>query len=330
MRFILWAFALFLPLSGFSQDTLANRFEIVAWWGPEDAFLYRIEKIKEVFKNGERTEYDSSTSEVLFEVLDSTESGYLLGWTYQSNLFEGQGVMPKLPDSILAKLNDADKSTPSSFIYKTDEVGSFTGIENSAEIRLSLLSKLAIIEDMYADQKEREVFQKVLAPIKGILTSEQGIEQLIGRELQLFHMLFGIALDSGSSIEYDDQLPNLFGGAPIPAKSRLTQTSMDTLAGTFVVINETTPQEKAVKKLMQEFMVKVAPDKKEAKKAVSKMDIQMLNRHAYEMYYGYYLPKSINSVQRIEINLDGESNLRFNRLRIYMPDEAGVSEETPE
>lgn len=313
--------ALILPVSSFAQDTLANRFEIVAWWSKDDAFLYRIEKIKEVYKNGEQTEYDSSASEVLFEVLDSTENSYRLGWTYQTNLFEGQGVLPKLPDSILVKLIDDEKSTPSSFIYKTDEVGSFIGMENASEIKMSILSKLAIVEDMYADQKEREVFQKIMSPIKDMLTSEEGIEQLIGRELQLFHMLYGIALDSGSSIDYDDQLPNLFGGAPIPAKSRLTQTSMDTLAGTFVVINETTPQEKAVKKLMQEFMMKVAPDKKEAKKAVSKMDIQLLNRHTYEMYYGYYLPKSINSVQRIAITLNGETSIRYNRLRIYLPEE---------
>lgn len=328
MRSILWAMALLFPLASLAQDTLGTRFEIVAWWSPNDAYLYRVEKIKEVYKNGERTTYDSSAAEVLFEVLDSTETEYRLGWTYQTALFEGHGFMTKLPDSIVAKLTVPDAAGPTGIVYKTDEVGSLLSIENASEIRMTMLSKLAVIEDMYSDQKQREAFQKIMAPIKDIYTSDAGIEQLVAKELQLFHMLFGVAIDSGSTIDYDDQLANLFGGDPIPAKARLIQTTMDTAAGTFTVINELVPNEKAIKKLLQEVMGKLTENKKEAKQAVKKMNMQMFNRHEIEMYYGYYLPKSIQSEQRFEVQMPGDHSVRINRLRIYMPETAST-EETP-
>lgn len=315
-----------LPLFSLAQEGIPPKFEIVAWWSPEDAFLYRIEKIKEVYKNGVRSEYDSSAAEILFEVLDSTETNYRLGWTYQESLMGNDGFLSKLPDTILAKLSASQETDPASFIYQTDDVGSLIGIENLAEIRLAMLSKLAIIEDMYSDQKQRDVFRNIMSPLKDAFTSDEGIQQLVAKELQLFHMFYGLAIDSGSVFEYDDQVANLFGGAPIPAKSKVIQTVMDTALGTFTIINEVVPQEKALKQMMGDFVVKVSPDLKEAKKAFKKMEVQMLNRHEVEMYYGYYLPKSINSVQRVEVRLKDEHSLRIERLRIFMPDQSESSE----
>jgi hypothetical protein len=44
------------------------------------------------------------------------------------------------------------------------------------------------------------------------------------------------------------------------------------------------------------------------------------------MYYGYYLPKSIQSEQRLEVKMPGDHSVRIDRIRIYMPETASTEE----
>lgn len=302
---------------GQSEEQASSKdFEIVAYWGPGESYLYQIEKITTSYQNGKLQKSDTTQYEALFEVLDSTETHYELAWTVIGTSLN----QLSLPDSILQKLSSlANKEL--SYVYRTDELGSFLELTNHAEVRMAMLEQFAVIEDMFSEPAERQKFINTLAPFKDLLVSNEGIEALVAKELQLFHMLYGLAIDSGEFFDYDEALPNLFGGDPITGKGKLYHTTIDTSEGRFTVINEMRTDPKSTKAFLKQALPVMVPNlanEKGFKKILKNSSIQIIDHQVYELYYGYYLPHLIQSERKTELTLPSDQRIKIEQLNIRL------------
>jgi hypothetical protein len=310
---------LFVPVFSWGQleeQSSSKDFEIVAYWGPDESYLYQIEKITTTYLNGQLQKTDTAIYEALFEVIDSTETHYELAWTVMGSSLQ----QLSLPDTILQKLSSlANKEL--GYVYRTDEVGSFLALTNHAEVRLAMLEQFAVIEDMFSEPAERQKFINTLAPFKDLLVSNEGIEALVAKELQLFHLLYGLAVDSGEHFDYDEALPNLFGGAPITGKGKLYHTTTDTSEGRFTMINEMRTDPKSTKAFLKQalpIMVPTIANNKDFKKVLKKSSIQIIDRQVFELYYGYCLPHLIQSERKTELVLPTEQRIKIEQLNIRL------------
>lgn len=298
------------------EQASSKGFEIVAYWGPDESYLYQIEKITTTYLNGQLQKTDTTLYEAIFEALDSAESQYELAWTVLGTSLN----QLSLPDTILQKLSTL-ASKELSYVYRTDEVGSFLELTNHAEVRLSMLEQFAVIEDMFSEPAERQKFINTLAPFKDLLVSNEGIEALVAKELQLFHLLYGMAIDSGELFEYDELLPNLMGGDPIKGKGKLYHTTTDTTEGRFTVINEMRTDPKSTKAFLKQALPVLVPNlanEKGFKKVLKNSSIQIIDRQVYELYYGYYLPHLIQSERKTELVLPSEQRIKIEQLNIRL------------
>ena len=67
-----------------APDTTAVPF--VAYWAIGDSYNFRITKIKKKWINKKQVRDDSSSYIANFQVLDSTENGYTIQWSFKTNL----------------------------------------------------------------------------------------------------------------------------------------------------------------------------------------------------------------------------------------------------
>jgi hypothetical protein len=231
-------------------------------------------------------------------------------------------VLPQLslPDSIQRKLREMT-AEPISYVYRTDELGAFESLLNQSEVRLELLKQFAVLEDEFSEQADRDQFSAVLAPFKQVILSDAGIEQLVAKELNFFHLLYGMGMDSGEHFYYDEQYPNLIGGNPILGKGHLYQTLVDTAEGRFTVVNEVVTDPKSTKEFMKQAIPVLLPnmkDSKDFKKVFKNSRMQISDRQVYDFYYGYYLPHIITTERRTEIFLPNEKRVQIEQLNLYL------------
>ncbi len=302
---------------GQAQEQAASKaFQIIAYWGPNESYLYQIEKITTSYQNGKLQKTDTTIYEALFEVLDSTETHYELAWTVMGTSLN----QLSLPDTILQKLSSL-ASKELSYVYRTDDVGSFLELTNHAEVRMAMLEQFAVIEDMFSQPADRQKFISALGPFKDLLVSNQGIESLVAKELQLFHLLFGMAIDSGELFEYDELLPNLMGGDPIKGKGKLYHTTTDTTEGRFTIVNEMRTDPKSTKAFLKQALPVLVPNlanEKAFKKILKNSSIQIIDHQVYELYYGYYLPHLIQSERKTELTLPSDQRIKIEQLNIRL------------
>lgn len=283
---------LLLPTMLRAQEEVAE-FPVIAYWSTGDAFFYEITKSSSRWENGERLRHDSSTYTALFEVLDSTENSYELAWTPQAQNASMSNW--QLPDSIINRLQ---QSSDAAFYvaYSTDELGSLNQIHNISDIRMALLKRFAIIEDMLPEQESRDAFQKALAPMKQLYLTDEGIQELVLQELVYFHFLYGIGLDQGETYTYEELIPNPFGKEPLKAQGQFWIASVDTLTGRLLVVCEVeTNPGRSSQQLMVEILKTIAPEQKVTKKQFKNLSLVIKNRIEMEFYYGYYLPHEIRA-----------------------------------
>ena len=63
--------------------------------------------------------------------------------------------------------------------------------------------------------------------LKQILARRVGVERVFTRKMMLYFLPYGWKLQAGGHHEYDDQLPNPFGGKPLPSKATIRLQQRD-------------------------------------------------------------------------------------------------------
>ena len=168
-------------------------------------------------KSLEDTERDgsfhtSATAEV--RVLDADKSGALLRWT------SGPISLPAAP-ALLG--DDADEVAeavdPLRIEYATDRDGIFSELANLSSLRTQVVAMLDAIA------KETDKDEEVTA-LRRIAESKAFLEAAMVEDLGNLHFMYGVEVERGERVDTEYELPNPFGGDPVPSNASYTLTML--------------------------------------------------------------------------------------------------------
>jgi hypothetical protein len=192
----------------------------------------QIEIVKQRTKtdqSGTKTD-ESSRTDVEITVLDAGTDGYVLRWKFGETTFDNPALASDPMVSHLAALNNG-----LSVEYETDQTGSFLQLRNWQEVKAQMENALNLIsEQMEKSGISGEVITPLREQIQTMFSTKEQVEAFALREVQLYHLPFGITYQSGHPIEYENLVPYAFGD-PFPAHATFVLEEYDSVAAHAVI-----------------------------------------------------------------------------------------------
>lgn len=300
-----------ISLTCFSQ-TDTTKVAFVSYWSIGDSYNFNISKIKQQYREGKLTTDQKQDYIANFKVIDSTATSYTITWSYENDL-----ETYNIPEALLSKFS---KYRITEIKYKTSEVGAFLEILNWKEVGDKMNSLFDEIVDLMGekDQEKQAKIKSALLPFKNIYSSKQGVEQLVLKELQYFHLPMGLEYDITEPLYYDEELPNMFGGKPIKAKASLTFENVDFEENYCVIKQELSLDPEDTKQVLKEAFTQMKLGNKELTKLLKDAVLQIEDKNIYEYYYNPGIPKRIEAVRETTMNIKDEKAKRIDKTTIEL------------
>jgi hypothetical protein len=296
----------------FSQvDTTKVAF--VSYWSIGDSYNFKVSKIKKQWKEGTLTKDQKEEYIANFKVIDSTETSYTIKWSYENDL----GNTYKIPEELLDRFS---KYKITEIEYKTSEVGDIIEVLNWKEIGEAMNNMFDDIVDILGekDKKKKKSLKAAMQPFKEIYSSQQGIEQLVLKELQYFHFPLGVEFDITEPLLYDDELPNMFGGKPIKAKTKLYFENVDFEENFCTVKQEMSLNPEDTRDILTQVFKKMNLDNKGMEKALKSAIFEVNDRNTYEYYYYPGVPHKIETIRETIVDINKEKGKRIEKVIIEL------------
>ncbi len=217
---------IFLLAAGplFAQTADNEAVQIVTYWEPGDSHSYTLEMGTEMsLKTGSTESYTSYR--VIIEVLERTETGYLVQWTYTdavppagANAFEKRVV----------GINDG-----LSVRYLISDLGEYIGVENWDEVSAYVNDELSLIATEFAGEPDIDAS---MAKIRKAFETKEQFEELAMEEIRFYHMLHGYSYFMDDPLIAEGRVTNPFGGESILAKTTIELSEVDSEKSTAYLI----------------------------------------------------------------------------------------------
>lgn len=291
----------------------STKVPFVSYWSIGDRYNFKVSKIKKQWKEGILTKDQKQEYVANFTVIDSTENSYTIKWSYENDL----GNTYKIPEKLLDRFA---KYKMTEITYKTSEVGDFIEILNWKEVGETMNSMFNDIIEVLGedDEKKKEAVKTTLQPFKKIYSSQQGVEQLVLKELQCIHFPMGIEFDITEPMFYENELPNMFGGKPIKAKTKLYFEAVDFDKSFCKVQQEMSLDPDDTKAILKQALNKMNLGDMGMQKALNAAVFEINDRNTYEYYYNPGVPHKIETLRETIFNLDEENGKRIDKTIIEL------------
>lgn len=306
------AILFFVSTNLFGQvDTTKVAF--VSYWSVGDSYNFRVTKINQQWKEGKLTKDQKQEYVAKFTVIDSTENSYTINWSYENDL----GDTYKIPEELLERFL---KYKLTEIKYKTSAVGEFLEILNWKEVGEIMNNMFDDMVEVLGENERHkgDALKLAMQPLKQVYSSQQGIEQLILKELQYFHFPMGLEYDIAKPLVYDEELPNMFGGEPIKAKSRLYFEDVDFEKGFCIFRQEMRLNPEDTKALLTQFFTQMKLNDKEMDEALETAVFEINDTNTFEYYYNPGIPHRIETVRESITDINKEKGRRTDKTIIQL------------
>lgn len=300
-----------LGIFGFSQNDSIQKIPFVAYWSNGDSYDYLITKVNKEWKGDLMQKNDSTSYYAVFTVIDSTATSYKINWKYKSNF-------ANLPSHFGELLNN--NSVVMDFIYTTNELGEFIGVENWEEVAELMTNTInsTINNELSKNPKlVQNDIKNALKPILNIFSSKEGIEMIVLKELQYFHFPMGVEFDPREPLFYDEEFPNLLNGDhSLRGDAKITFQTVDH-ENSFCIFNqEIKVNSDDAKNMILEFFNQMNFKNFEEEFKDGKLDITDNNYYEYFYYPG--VPYYIETERLSEFNIGDTKNKKIELTRIEL------------
>ena len=312
MKKILVITLLLVPLLFQAQED-STKISFVSYWSIGDSYDFKITKSEERWKGDKEIKNEVNEYVANFEVIDSTATSYTIKWTYETDLQSSYDI----PDNLMDRLS---KYKLTEIRYKTTELGEFIEIINWKEVGKIMNEMMDDIVDVLGenDKEMKKILARSMKTFKKIFSSKEGIEQLVLDELQYFHFPFGREYDITEPILYEDELPNMLGGAPIKANAKLYFENVDFEDSFCVMKQELKLDPVDTKRVLEEVFKEMNLPEKDLEKAMENAIFDISNQNVFEYYYYPGVPHKIEVERKTVIDIDEEKGKRIDRTLIEL------------
>lgn len=308
---------LFLSLAAtacLAQDTddAPPSVPFVAYWDLGDSYDFRITKIRRTSKEGEEATGDSTTYTARFTVIDSTADSYRVRWESKDYRLSNE-----IPEEFREVLKEG---VLTEVIYRTSELGELEAIENWRAIakEMERLTDALVARVAGNDREMKKTLEQSMAPFLAAYNSEVGVLEYGFKELRYFHFPFGVEIKMGEVWEYDDELPNMFGGDPIEAKGRIHLESVDHENFFCVQIQELDLDPESTRKMLFDVFRAMGLDGQELEEAMGTAVVSIKDRNRFEYWYDPGVPNLIEGRREAYLDIMGSKGHRVDLVRIEL------------
>ncbi len=301
-----------MTLSSYCQaDT--SEVSYVAYWSVGDSYDFRVTKTNMQWSGDSLTKNNTTEYVANFEVIDSTDTSYTIIWSFTNELVNTYDI----PESLIEKLS---KYSVTEVIYTTSELGEFTGIRNWEELGQTMRAMFTELFTVLAEEQgsDYDALMKTAEPIIAIYSSQQGIEQMILPELQLFHFPFGAMFTVSDTIKFEDQYPNMLGGDPIRAESKLYFESVDYADERAMLVQESKLNSDDTRALITRLLKQMGQKGSEFDAALGRAEYDIRTSTHYDYYYYPGIPIKIDLNRNTVIDIDNTKTRRVDNIIIEL------------
>jgi hypothetical protein len=240
--------------SAFCQNRVTDSTAtIIAYWGKGDLMHYSFTQQKQKSKAGKIIADNSSTSVIDLEVVAATDTGYTLTWKYSNIKLNTPGAtefvvkMSKLTEGMVIR-------------YNTDETGAFKEILNLQEIQSFMTDVTAELSKKFTNAIEN----KTVEELRKMYSNKDFIEQIVLKDLQLFHNAYGGEYTLHEKLQAETELPNFLGGPPFPATLSIEMTALEPLKNYCTIVMKQDLEKEKATKIMNTWLSKISDGKSPA------------------------------------------------------------------
>lgn len=202
----------------FAQES--ESISLITYWEKGDVFKYEKIKGKKRYKN--EVLEDSTAEKSIFKltVVEATKEDYLIEVSTESgdmevwNELEETGIDGGEILLLLMKYKEMK------IRYRIDSLGAFLGIDKP-EVINNFSNEFSKIILAALEKSQGEIAPESRALVEKV-TSPNVMMSKIFLDIQLMHYFFGADWYLDTLVHYQDELPNLTGGAPIPVEGELS------------------------------------------------------------------------------------------------------------
>lgn len=188
--------------------------ELLVDWEVGEKHEIELIKERERYRGKSRVLSGRTQTPAVVEVLQKSEEGFVIRWTYGRTQFYGEVAKPNPLAIKMANLVENMHLD-----LRTDPNGTVVGLQNLDEVvshyRVATQAVIRWMKDMGASDTEVRQLWKAITPLKDPVT----VEPLALNEPGLFLLPSGGSFRLGTPQEYEDQLPNPLGGESFPSKA---------------------------------------------------------------------------------------------------------------
>jgi hypothetical protein len=251
----------------------------------------------------------TSRTALEIEVLEIQPEGFVVAWTLGETTFDDPA---HAKDPTLQAISSMTKDLRT--VLELDANASIRAVRNWTDLRDACSRVLEkITADLKAKGVDPAVIQGAHAQVAPLLTSKEGVEQLLTREAQLFYSVVGMELDPEDPNEYEDKLPNPLGGEAFPSRGKFELEDVDKHGGLAKVAWTQTMDPVAAARIMGKTVQELA--KKVGKEAPAgqlpkKIDIQDRGAFTVEVSTGWV--RVLEYTRRVQV----DERVREDRITI--------------
>lgn len=312
MKKTLLLLLLTITLNTFSQ-TDSTKVPFVSYWDMGDSYNFKITKIEQQWREGKLTKDNKHEYLANFTVIDSTATSYTIKWSYENDFKNTY----KIPEKLIDRFS---KYKVTEIIYKTSEVGDIIEILNWKEVGQTMRNMFNdIVEVVGQDNASvREELKAFILPFQEIYSSKEGVEQIVLKELQYFHFPLGVEFDIAEPLLYEDELPNMFGGDPIRAQSKLYFEEVDFNESFCIMKQEVSLNPEDTHQIILELLKRANLQETELNKILSTAILEINDRNTFEYYFYPGIPHRIEAVRESLIDINNEKGKKIDTTIIEL------------
>lgn len=265
IAFLFFILPIFLGAQIFHSDSLTT----IAYWQQGESYKYQLDKYRLKRKDESVTE-SRSTSYITFDIQEETDSSYLIKMVIDSMKINGQ-----FEDNPMMNALTSDISSKLSYLIETDENGSLLGIKNWNELKNSIVEMLSAMDFLSGmDDKQRKQTESAL---KVMTDSKEKIFSMFSKEFAVMFSNYGYTFDTRDTIEYNQLLPNPYGGGPFPQVGKVFfDASLVDSTGTVILYDQSSIDEEEGKKAIMHMLKQLSPDdSEEIEKEIGKIEFKV-------------------------------------------------------
>jgi hypothetical protein len=271
---------------------------IVAYWKPGDIWGFEVTKIKRTIQDHVVVQNDSIHYIAKMEVTAQDSSTYTIDWTMANPFFETLG----LPASVRKKYPDYHSAH---VIYNTTATGIYIGIKNWQEIGAMLNDLIGEkIKSISADTlKQTEQIGKDLKALTTLYNTKRGIEQLVFKELMMFHFPLGKQYTIGKIYNYTEKVPVMINSQPATGNGIIVLRHFDKEKKTCELLQRMKILPDSAHTMLKSYFLQLGIRKEAIDKAISESVLSVYSNNIYDYLIDPGIPVKITVLRETVIDV---------------------------